>query len=79
MDISIDHGQTWITAQLDPAPNKYAWKRWHASVELPQACYFEVWVGANDDDGNMRPANPPDWKPKEYLNNMQRRNVLFAL
>src|SRR3546814_2400526 len=30
--VSIDFGQTWTEAKLEPAPNRYAWQRWRAQV-----------------------------------------------
>lgn len=79
MDISIDFGATWHSAELSPAVNKFAWQRWRADIVLPQRGYYEVWARATDDMGHMQPANPPGWNPRGYLNNMQHRIAVFAV
>jgi DMSO/TMAO reductase YedYZ molybdopterin-dependent catalytic subunit len=72
MDVSIDFGATWIPAQLDPPPNRYAWQRWRAVLDFPTKGYYEVWARATDDRGRMQPF-AIDWNPKGYLNNSMHR------
>jgi len=79
MHVSMDFGQTWIEAELDPPPNRYSWQRWRAQVTPPQAGYYEVWARATDSQGRMQPPVTPGWNPKGYLNNMQHRIALFAV
>lgn len=79
MHVSIDFGQTWQEARLDPPPNKYAWQRWRAEITLPQAGYYEVWARATDQDGVMQPPVVPGWNPRGYGNNMMHRIALFAV
>ncbi|MHA6644073.1 sulfite oxidase [Mesorhizobium sp. A623] len=76
--VSIDFGQTWTEAKLEPAPNKYAWQRWRADVTLPEAGYYEVWARATDMDGVSQPPVVPGWNPRGYGNNMQHRIALIA-
>ena len=76
--VSIDFGQTWMDAQLEPAPNKYAWQRWRAKITLPEAGYYEVWARATDRDGAMQPPVVPGWNPRGYGNNMMHRIALTA-
>lgn len=79
MHVSIDHGKTWMEAELDEPANPYAWQHWRAAITLPQAGYFEVWARATDSAGEMQPATVPGWNPKGYLNNMQHRIALYAV
>ncbi len=79
MHVSIDHGKTWIEAELSEPANCYAWQHWRAAITLPQAGYFEVWARATDSSGEMQPATVPGWNPKGYLNNMQHRIALYAV
>lgn len=72
MHVSIDFGATWIEAELDPPPNKYAWQRWQAHLKFPQAGYYEVWARATDEKGAMQPF-ALNWNPKGYLNNSMHR------
>ncbi|WP_159590389.1 sulfite oxidase [Chelativorans xinjiangense] len=79
MHISIDFGQTWAEAEIDPPANKFAWQSWRASVTLPEAGYYEVWARATDGDGMMQPPVVPGWNPRGYGNNMQHRIALLAV
>lgn len=76
--VSIDFGQTWTEAKLEPAANRYAWQRWRADVTLPEAGYYEVWARATDMDGVSQPPVVPGWNPRGYGNNMQHRIALIA-
>jgi DMSO/TMAO reductase YedYZ molybdopterin-dependent catalytic subunit len=78
MHVSLDFGQTWQEASLDPAPNKYAWQRWRTTVTPPEQGYYEVWARATDMDGVSQPPVTPGWNPRGYGNNMIHRIALFA-
>lgn len=78
VDTSIDFGATWAEAELEPAPNRYAWQRWRANVTLPVAGYYEVWARATDGDGVSQPPVVPGWNPRGYGNNIQHRIALIA-
>lgn len=75
VQVSHDFGATWTEAELSPVPNPYAWQRWRAQIELPQAGYYEVWARATDDQGAMQPFAIA-WNPKGYLNNSLHRIAL---
>jgi DMSO/TMAO reductase YedYZ molybdopterin-dependent catalytic subunit len=72
LDISIDFGATWQSAELDDPVNSGAWQNWRANVTFPIAGYYEVWARATDDGGEMQPF-AIDWNPKGYLNNTMHR------
>ena len=78
VQVSTDFGQTWQDAELDPAPNKFAWQRWRANVEFPQHGYYEVWAKATDADGISQPPVSPPWNPRGYGNNIQHRIALIV-
>lgn len=78
VDVSLDFGATWIEAELDEARNRYAWRRFRASLNAPQRGYYEVWARATDADGVMQPAVPPGWNPHGYINNQQHRVAVFV-
>ena len=79
MHVSIDFGQTWQEAVLEPAPNRFAWQRWRVKVTLPQHGYYEVWTRATDQDGISQPPLSPAWNPRGYANNIQHRIALVAV
>ncbi len=72
LEISIDFGATWQTAELDSPVNDGAWQNWRAKVKFPQPGYFEVWARATDSGGVMQPF-AINWNPKGYLNNTMHR------
>ena len=71
--VSIDFGATWQPASLKKAVNRFAWQRWTAEVEFPEAGYYEVWARATDEAGRSQPMVLPGWNPKGYLNNACHR------
>jgi len=79
VQISIDFGQTWRVAELDAPVNRLAWQHWSASVDFPQAGYYEVWARATDDQGVSQPMVLPGWNPKGYLNNATHRVAVYAV
>ena len=72
VDISIDFGATWMTAELDAPANSGAWQNWKLDVAFPQAGYYEVWSRATDSEGVSQPFAIA-WNPKGYLNNSMHR------
>ena len=79
LDVSVDHGATWRSAELQKAKNRYAWQHWRAVLSFEEQGYFEVSARATDSQGRMQPAAPPGWNPRGYLNNMQHRIAVFVL
>lgn len=78
LDVSIDFGATWQSADLDSPVNRYAWQRWSATVDLPQDGYYEIWARATDSEGRAQPPVVPGWNPRGYANNMMHRIAVFA-
>jgi DMSO/TMAO reductase YedYZ molybdopterin-dependent catalytic subunit len=79
MFVSIDFGQTWQKADLQPAANKLAWQKWSATVSLPIHGYYEVWARAVDANGKSQPMVLPGWNPRGYLNNSCHRIAIQAV
>jgi DMSO/TMAO reductase YedYZ molybdopterin-dependent catalytic subunit len=71
--VSNNFGTQWQLAELKPPVNRLAWQRWQATLEFPQAGYYEIWVRAVDTQGNSQPMLVPNWNPKGYLNNATHR------
>jgi hypothetical protein len=76
--VSTDYGETWHDATLRPAPAKYAWARWEASVRVPNKGYHEIWAQAMDDKGGRQPFRQP-WNPRGYLGNVVHRVPIVAM
>lgn len=64
--VSIDHGETWQSAQLEPSPSPYAWHQWTTNVDLQPGSH-EIWSRAVDEFGNTQPLDGSvDWNPNGY-------------
>ena len=73
VDYSLDFGSSWHSARLKAAPNRLAWQRFEADIELPGKGYYEIWSRATDAQGKSQPMVLPGWNPKGYLNNASHR------
>ncbi len=73
VEVSIDFGATWISADLAKPVNRLAWQRWNAEVNFSKKGYYEVWARATDSNGRSQPMIVPGWNPKGYLNNACHR------
>ena len=72
VDVSIDFGASWTSAELAAPVNFGAWQNWKRTIAFPQAGYYEVWSRATDSEGATQPSAIP-WNPKGYLNNAIHR------
>ncbi|MBT6986080.1 MAG: sulfite oxidase, partial [Rhodospirillaceae bacterium] len=77
VDVSIDFGATWQSADLSDPANPYAWQRFGAGITFPMAGYYEVWARATDSEGRSQPFGIA-WNPKGYLNNSMHRISVYV-
>lgn len=75
LNVSLDFGATWQSADLAEPVNPYAWQQWRTEVTFPSPGYYEVLARATDDQGVMQPFAIA-WNPKGYLNNSLHRIAL---
>jgi sulfite oxidase len=69
VDVSIDGGNTWRQADLEPATSRWAWRLWSLTVEAHQGP-MSLTARAWDDTGATQPESPaPLWNPRGYGNN----------
>lgn len=78
VDVSMDFGATWTRARLAKGANRYAWRRFRASLRPPGHGYYEIWARATDADGLAQPPVVPGWNPHGYNNNQQHRIAVFV-
>ena len=78
LSVSIDFGQTWISADLKKPVNRLAWQQWSAELKFPENGYYEVWARAVDSEGTSQPMLVPGWNPKGYLNNSCHRIAVYV-
>jgi DMSO/TMAO reductase YedYZ molybdopterin-dependent catalytic subunit len=77
LEVSVDFGATWQTAELDAPVNKGAWQNWRTTASFPQAGYYEIWARATDSEGVSQP-HAISWNPRGYLNNTMHRVGVVA-
>jgi DMSO/TMAO reductase YedYZ molybdopterin-dependent catalytic subunit len=77
VDITIDFGRTWVSAELNAPANPFAWQTFSTQVFFPERGYYEVWARATDDTGVQQPFSIA-WNPKGYLNNMMHRIAVYV-
>jgi hypothetical protein len=66
VEISTDEGASWGLATLDPAGDKYAWRRFTYEYKPGRPGYVSFLARAWDDRGNAQPA-VPTWNPLGYF------------
>jgi len=73
VDLSIDDGQTWTQAQLQEDQGRWAWRLWHAQLEV-RAGHHEIVARAWDSAASTQPERAQSvWNPKGYINNSWAR------
>ncbi|MEJ2867200.1 sulfite oxidase [Actinomycetospora sp. OC33-EN08] len=79
VDVSADGGATWTQADLAEQASTWAWRHWHASVEVPQGD-VELLARAWDSSAALQPERPEQvWNPKGYVNNSWARLRLHGV
>jgi sulfite oxidase len=69
VDVSIDGGESWVTAELEEGNDPWAWRFWEASVDLEPGQY-EIVARAWDAAANTQPELAEHiWNFKGYMNN----------
>jgi sulfite oxidase len=72
VEVSTD-GQQWLPAQLEPEAERFAWRRFRASLEVPGGP-VTLMARATDVEGRSQPLDAP-WNPRGYCNNAVQRIV----
>jgi DMSO/TMAO reductase YedYZ molybdopterin-dependent catalytic subunit len=70
--LSVDGGVTWYEAQLAPAADTFAWRRFSADLTVPAGPVTLVAV-ARDLAGREQPLEAAPWNPRGYCNNLAHR------
>jgi DMSO/TMAO reductase YedYZ molybdopterin-dependent catalytic subunit len=77
VDVSVDSGQSWMDATLEPAPGPWAWRRWSAQWTVETPGRYELLVRATDATGEVQPVEAP-WNTQGMANNMAQRVTVFV-
>lgn len=57
VEVSLDAGERWVEAEIEPAPNDLSWVRWAAVIETEET-RFDLRVRAVDGEGTVQTAEP---------------------
>ena len=69
VDVSADGGRTWLQAELEEDLGLWAWRFWHAIVDLPVGD-VTITARARDATAAVQPAHPESvWNPRGYIDN----------
>ena len=71
VEVSADGGRTWTAAELEPAPDRWAWSRWTWTWDAEPGDH-ELACRARDTGGNEQPLEP-EWNVGGYVNNAVQR------
>jgi sulfite oxidase len=78
VDVSIDGGESWVTADLLEGSEPWAWRFWEASVDLEPGQY-EIVARVWDSAANTQPELAEQiWNFKGYMDNSWHRVKVFA-
>jgi sulfite oxidase len=73
VDVSTDHGGTWLAAQLTHGDQPWTWTFWEARVNLESGPQVII-ARAFDAAANTRPEDARHiWNFKGYMNNAWHR------
>ena len=72
VELSLDGGGSWQAADLQPATERFAWRRFAASFAAPPDD-IEIVARATDAQGRTQPLDSAPWNPRGYGNNCCHR------
>jgi DMSO/TMAO reductase YedYZ molybdopterin-dependent catalytic subunit len=71
--VSIDGGERWQTADLQDEVERFAWRRFKASIEPAMSRPVTIMARATDIEGRAQPLDSAPWNPRGYCNNAVHR------
>jgi len=77
VDVSVDQGQTWSSATLEPAPDRWGWARWSWTWEASVGNYT-LTARASDASGRSQPVDAP-WNRGGFANNLVQRVAVTVI
>lgn len=73
VEVSVDNGETWTEAHINPSGEPWAWRFWETTVNLAPGIYTLV-VRASDSNGSTQPDTIDSiWNFRGYMNNAWHR------
>ncbi len=69
VSVLLDGEAAGTEANLEPAPDRFAWRRFRALVQVDRAGPFAISSRAVDGLGRSQPVEGALWNPRGYCNN----------
>lgn len=77
LEVSLDGGATWQTAELSPGKD-HAWQEFKHTISVKDGTSLDIWTRATDAKIHVQPLTQ-EWNPKGYLYNaVDRIHVTVA-
>jgi sulfite oxidase len=73
VEVSIDGGKSWHTANLAPQGEQFAWRKFEFKLPPSLRGPIEIAARATDVKGNQQPLHSAPWNPRGYCNNAVHR------
>ena len=77
VEVSVDGGQTWTDAALEPALGTWAWAAWRTGWTVSEPGRYELLARATDATGMVQPVDQP-WNVQGMANNMAQRVTVIV-
>jgi hypothetical protein len=77
VDVSIDGGKSWTTAELGKDEGKYSFRRWQTEVTLPASGSYGVEVRCTNSNGEAQP-DAANWNPSGFMRNVIESTPVIA-
>ncbi len=68
VEVSVDGGESWTAAKLQPAPDRWGWVRWTWPWDAHEGSYV-LSARARDSSGRSQPTDPA-WNRGGFANNL---------
>jgi DMSO/TMAO reductase YedYZ molybdopterin-dependent catalytic subunit len=78
VELTVDGGATWITAEMKPPRNRYDWVRWSAAIPVPANGFYQIFARATDSQGRAQPFSAANWNPNGYSCNIMHRVAVMV-
>jgi hypothetical protein len=69
VDVSIDGGRSWRSAQLGKDEGKYGFRQWQTAITLPSPGLYSLRVRCTNSNGEAQPETP-NWNPAGFMRNV---------
>ena len=75
VEISVDHGKSWVTATCIGPHERYGWRQWQYIWEVEEKGSYTIMSRATDGEGRQQPLNA-NWNVLGYGNNGVREHAV---